>query len=120
MSMSLPGSRFSSESAPGPFQHGIRGEVEQSNGRPCVAVGRSKRPSGLTSSLVPRGTPFHRCVELETDDFEVRPFPSGEALLDTLTSGGADCLVEESLVTQIWDAIDARRSPSLDHLRDST
>jgi two-component system, LuxR family, response regulator FixJ len=112
---------------------------------------------------------------LETDGFEVRTFPSGEALLNTLTSGGADCFVidhkmprmtgieladvlrgrkidapiilisgypdgniptkaaaagisrvllkphvEESLVTQIWDAIDARRSPSLDHLRDST
>src|ERR1700746_3235452 len=31
---------------------GSEDEVEQSNGRPCVA----KRPSGLTSSIVPRGT----------------------------------------------------------------
>ena len=30
-----------------------------------LAGGRSKRPSGLTSSIVPRGTPFHRWVELE-------------------------------------------------------
>src|SRR6476469_3304446 len=44
---------------------GSEDEVEQSNGRPCVAVGRSKRPSGLTSAIVPRGTPFHRWVELE-------------------------------------------------------
>src|SRR5260370_42042120 len=44
---------------------GSEDEVEQSNGRPCVAVGRSKRPSGLTSSIVPRGTLFHRWVELE-------------------------------------------------------
>src|SRR6516164_1766268 len=44
---------------------GSEDEVEQSFGRPCVAVGRSKRPSGLTSSIVPRGTPFHRCVDLE-------------------------------------------------------
>jgi hypothetical protein len=30
-----------------------------------LAVGRSKRPSGLTSSIVPRGTSFHRWVDLE-------------------------------------------------------
>jgi len=30
-----------------------------------LAVGRSKRPRGLTSSIVPRGTPFHRWVDLE-------------------------------------------------------
>ena len=30
-----------------------------------LASGRSKRPSELTSSIVPRGTPFHRWVELE-------------------------------------------------------
>jgi FixJ family two-component response regulator len=30
---------------------------------------------------------------LETDGFEVRTFRSGEALLNTLTSGGADCFV---------------------------
>ena len=30
---------------------------------------------------------------LETDGFEVRTFRSGEALLNTLASGGADCFV---------------------------
>jgi FixJ family two-component response regulator len=97
---------------------------------------------------------------LETDGFQVRTFRSGEALLNTPTSGGADCFVidyrmpnmtgleladllrnrkidapiilmtgypdgniptraaaaginvDESLVTQIWDAIDAGRPSS--------
>src|SRR5262245_28272864 len=35
-SMSLTGSCFSSESAPGPFHHGIRRRGDQSNGRPCL------------------------------------------------------------------------------------
>jgi hypothetical protein len=66
MSMSLAGSRFSSESAPGPFHHGIRGR----SGTIFTAalplpVGRSKRTNELTSSNVPRGTTFHRSVELE-------------------------------------------------------
>ena len=30
-----------------------------------LAIGRSKRTCELTSSVVPRGTPFHRWVELE-------------------------------------------------------
>src|SRR6516225_4304292 len=34
--MSLTGSRFSSESAPRPFHHGIRRRGDQSNGRPCL------------------------------------------------------------------------------------
>ena len=45
---------------------GFEDEVEQSNGRPCHQRNdRSKRPNELTSSIVPRGTPFHRRVELE-------------------------------------------------------
>src|SRR5271154_796447 len=45
---------------------GFEDEVEQSLGRPCrKANGRSKRPRELTSSIVPRGTPFRRWVELE-------------------------------------------------------
>src|SRR5262245_30954564 len=41
-------------------------EVEQSFGRPCrQSDGRSKRTCELTSSIVPRGTSFHRSVELE-------------------------------------------------------
>src|SRR5271167_1755840 len=62
--MSLTGSRFSSESAPGPFHHGIRrrgGTICQ----PCRQTnGRSKRTSELTSSIVPRGTSFHCSVDL--------------------------------------------------------
>jgi hypothetical protein len=57
VSMSLTGSCFSSESAPRPFHHGIRGRVEQSFGRPYrQSNGRSKRTCELTSSIVPRGT----------------------------------------------------------------
>ena len=41
-------------------------EVEQSVGRPCrQRSGRSKRTYDLTSSIVPRGTSFHRSVEFE-------------------------------------------------------
>ena len=63
VSMSLTGSRFSSESAPRP---GFEDEAEQSIGRPCRQTnGRSKSTCELTSSIVPRGTSFHRSVELE-------------------------------------------------------
>ena len=45
---------------------GFEDEAEQSIGRPCQQTnGRSKRPNELTSSIVPRGTSFHRLVELE-------------------------------------------------------
>src|SRR5262249_10043186 len=65
VSMSLTGSCFSPDSAPRPFHHGIRDEVEQSIGRPCRQFdGRSKRPDELTSSIVPRGTSFHGWVDL--------------------------------------------------------
>src|SRR5271169_4460520 len=64
--MSLAGSRFSSDSALGPSIMGFEGEAEQSIGRPYRQTnGRSKRPSELTSSIVPRGTSFHHAVELE-------------------------------------------------------
>ena len=44
---------------------GFEDEVEQSLGRPCRQTdGRSKRTCDLTSSVVPRGTSFHRLVEL--------------------------------------------------------
>ena len=50
----------------GPSIMGFEDEVEQSFGRPCrQSDGRSKRTSELTSSIVPRGTSFHRSVELE-------------------------------------------------------
>jgi hypothetical protein len=45
---------------------GFEDGVEQSLGRPChQANGRSKRTYDLTSSIVPRGTSFHRSVDLE-------------------------------------------------------
>ena len=45
---------------------GFEDEVEQSIGRPCRQLnGRSKRHCELTSSIVPRGTSFHRRMELE-------------------------------------------------------
>ena len=45
---------------------GSEDEVERSFGRPCRQTnGRSKRTCELTSSIVPRGTSFHRLVELE-------------------------------------------------------
>ena len=45
---------------------GFEDEVEQSFGRPCRQCdGRSKRTYDLTSSIVPRGTSFHRWVELD-------------------------------------------------------
>src|SRR5450759_2923854 len=45
---------------------GFEDEVEQSLGRPCrQSDGRSKRTYELTSSIVPRGTSFHRWVEFE-------------------------------------------------------
>ena len=44
---------------------GSEDEVEQSFGRPCRQLnGRSKQTCELTSSVVLRGTSFHRSVEL--------------------------------------------------------
>ena len=45
---------------------GFEDEVEQSFSRHCRQTnGRSKQTCELTSSIVPRGTSFHRSVELE-------------------------------------------------------
>ena len=65
-SMSLTGSCFSSESALRPFHHGIR----RRGGTIFTAAlpsndSRSKRTCELTSSIVPRGTSFHRSVDLD-------------------------------------------------------
>jgi len=50
----------------GPSIMGSEDEVERSKGRPCRRFeGRSKRTCELTSSIVPRGTSFHRVAELE-------------------------------------------------------
>ena len=51
---------------------GFEDEEEQSFGRPCRQTnGRSKRTCELTSSIVPRGTSFHRWVELEVSSYRV-------------------------------------------------
>ena len=45
---------------------GSEDEAEPSLGRPCrQSAGRSKRTCDLTSSVVPRGTSFHRWVDFE-------------------------------------------------------
>jgi len=45
---------------------GFEDEAEQSFGRPCrQSNGRIKRTHELTSSIVPRGTSFHRSVDLD-------------------------------------------------------
>ena len=50
----------------GPSIMGFEDEVEQSFGRPCRQCDcRFKRTYELTSSIVPRGTSFHRWVELD-------------------------------------------------------
>src|ERR1017187_304445 len=63
--MSLAGSCFSSESAQGPSTMGFENEAEKSIGRPYRQTdSRSSDRYELTSSIVPRGTSFHRVVEL--------------------------------------------------------
>src|SRR5665213_3835291 len=53
---------------------GFEDEAEQSIGRPCrLSDGRSKRTYELTSSIVPRGTSFHRLVELECSPISCDP-----------------------------------------------
>src|SRR6516165_6434122 len=70
VSMSLAGSCFSPESAHRPFHHRIRrrgGTIFWATFP--IAVGRSKRTCELTSSIVPRGTPFHHLVELRVTPY---------------------------------------------------
>src|SRR3974377_2072741 len=69
-SASLAGSCFSSESALRPFHHGIRGRGGTIFGA-TLPDGRSKRTCELTSSVVPRGTSFHRVVELEVSSYRI-------------------------------------------------
>ena len=50
----------------GPSSMGFEDEAEQSISRPCRQTdGGIKRTCELTSSIVPRGTSFHRSVELQ-------------------------------------------------------
>jgi len=66
VSMSLAGSCFSSESAPGPFHHGIlgRGGTIYWVALPSYRQ-QAQATYELASSIVPQGTSFHRSVELE-------------------------------------------------------
>src|SRR5450756_3225988 len=53
---------------------GFEDEAEQSKWRPYRQCnGRSKRTYELTSSIVPRGTSFHRSVELECSPIVIDP-----------------------------------------------
>ena len=102
--MSLTGSCFSSESAPGPSIMGFEDEVEQSYGGLAVETnGRSKRTCELTSSIVPRGTSFHRSVELE--------FPPIGLILHSLHAATACSRVQRNSVpsTQMRCMITANR-----------
>ena len=74
VSMSLTGSRFSSESAPRPFHYGVRewGGTIFWSALPAIG-GRSKRTYDLTSFIVPRGTSFHRLVELACSPVRLDP-----------------------------------------------
>ena len=66
VSMSLTGSCFSSDSAQRPFQYGIRERGGAIFGSALPSSdGGSKRTCELASSIVPRGTSFHRVVEFE-------------------------------------------------------
>ena len=74
VSMSLTGSCFSSESAPGPFHHGVRerGGTIFWSALPSTD-GRSKRTCDLASFIVPRGTSCHRTVELACSPVRLDP-----------------------------------------------
>jgi hypothetical protein len=51
---------------------GFEDEAEQSLPRPCRQTNsRSKRKCELTSSIVPRGTSFHRSVEFECFSYRI-------------------------------------------------
>ena len=53
---------------------GFENEAEQSIGRPCRQTnGGSKATYELTSSIVPRGTSFHRWVELKFSPIVIDP-----------------------------------------------
>jgi hypothetical protein len=64
---------------------GFEDEVEQSLPRRCRETnGRSKQTCELTSSVIPRGTPFHRLVELELPAMAFDLLFSLPALVDPL------------------------------------
>jgi hypothetical protein len=53
---------------------GFEDEAEQSFGRPYRQIdGGAKRTNELTSSIVPRGTSFHRSVDLGLSPVAIDP-----------------------------------------------
>ena len=71
---------------------GFEDEVEQSLRRPCrQSDDRSKRTYELTSSIVPRGTSFHRSVELEFPPIAFDPVAVFMLLLRFPWSSGTRC-----------------------------
>jgi hypothetical protein len=100
---SLAGSCFSPESAHRPFHHGIRGRGGTiSYAALPVAIGRSKPTCELTSSIVPRGTPFHRCG--------VRVPPSSFGLVNRSRGCSLSGPTELSAINP--DAVHDHRQPS--------
>jgi hypothetical protein len=70
---------------------GFEDEAEQSLPRPCRQTnGRSKRTCELTSSIVPRGTSFHRWVELEFPSIGFDPSRFSCCCRGALFSGPAE------------------------------
>ena len=87
---------------------GSEDEAEQSLRRPYrLTNGRSKRTNELTSSIVPRGTSFHRSVELECP-------PIGADLHGCHAAAAASSLVQRNSVpsTQMRCMITASRRAS--------
>ena len=81
VSMSPTGSRFSSESALRPFQYGIRGRGGKFFWAALPSYRQwAKRTYELTSSIVPRGTSFHRSVELKCSPIAFDPGGSHAAV----------------------------------------
>src|SRR6476620_7692778 len=76
---------------PRPFHHGIRGRGGTifAAALPANVNSRSKRTCELTSPIVPRGTPFHRVVELEFPPIRFDPV-QGSCCCYGLISGPAE------------------------------
>ena len=75
---------------------GSEDKVEQSIGRPFRQEnGRSKQTCELTSSIVPRGTLFHRLVELEFPPVLSGPYVAAASLvhLNSVSSIQMRCII---------------------------
>jgi len=104
VSASLAGACFSPESAHRPFHHGIRGRSGTIfTAALPVMIGGSKRTCELTSSIVPRGTPFHHVVELGFSPI---------AIGSTWLSGGCSLSGPAELSAINPDAVHDHRQPA--------